>query len=236
MSTSSTGRHRAPTTTSKFRRRAATVAATAGVAAVAPLLVTAPAHADSVNWDAIAACESGGNWSINTGNGYSGGLQFSQGTWRAYGGGAYAPTAGQASRSAQIAVAEKVRAGQGIGAWPVCGKRAGSSAGSTPRTSTPQPRSSERANRSERRSTPSTSTPSTTSSSTTKHSTTRHSDATVRTSTAGTGSYVVKSGDTLGKIAAANNVSGGWKALYAANRGTVQNPDLIFPGEKLSLS
>jgi resuscitation-promoting factor RpfA len=231
MSTSSTGRHRAPTTTSKFRRRAATVAATAGVAAVAPLLVTAPAHADSVNWDAIAACESGGNWSINTGNGYSGGLQFSQGTWRAYGGGAYAPTASQASRSAQIAVAEKVRAGQGIGAWPVCGKRAGSSAGSTPRSTTPQPRSTERANRSERRSTPST-----TSSSSTRHSTTRQSDATVRTSTAGTGSYVVKSGDTLGKIAAANNVSGGWKALYAANRGTVQNPDLIFPGEKLSLS
>jgi resuscitation-promoting factor RpfA len=231
MSTSSTGRHRAPTTTSKLRRRAATVAATAGVAAVAPLLVTAPAHADSVNWDAIAACESGGNWSINTGNGYSGGLQFSQGTWQAYGGGAYAPTAGQASRSAQIAVAEKVLGGQGIGAWPVCGKRAGSSAGSTPRSTTPQPRSTERANRSERRSTPST-----TSSSTTHHSTTRHSDATVRTSTAGTGSYVVKSGDTLGKIASAHHVSGGWKALYAANRSTVENPDLIFPGEKLSLS
>jgi resuscitation-promoting factor RpfA len=58
----------------------------------------------------------------------------------------------------------------------------------------------------------------------------------VRTSAAtGTGSYVVKSGDTLGKIAAAHNVSGGWKALYAANRGVVENPDLIFPGEKLSL-
>jgi nucleoid-associated protein YgaU len=240
MSTSSTGRHRAPTTTSKLRRRAATVAATAGVAAVAPLLVTAPAHADSVNWDAIAACESGGNWSINTGNGYSGGLQFSEGTWRAYGGGAYAPTAGQASRSAQIAVAEKVRAGQGIGAWPVCGKRAGSSAGYTPRNTTPQPRSTERANRSERRSAPSTtsstSSSRTSSSSTSKHSSTRHSDATVRTSTAGTGSYVVKSGDTLGKIASAHNLSGGWKALYAANRGTVENPDLIFPGEKLSLS
>ena len=87
MSTRSTGRHRAPTTGSKLRRRAATVAATAGVAAVAPLLASAPAHADSVNWDAIAQCESGNNWSINTGNGYSGGLQFSQGTWNAYGGG-----------------------------------------------------------------------------------------------------------------------------------------------------
>jgi hypothetical protein len=74
-----------------------------------------------VNWDAIAACESGGNWSTSTGNGYSGGLQFSQGTWNAYGGGQYSSTAAGASRSQQIAVAQRVLAGQGIGAWPVCG-------------------------------------------------------------------------------------------------------------------
>jgi resuscitation-promoting factor RpfA len=230
MSTRSTGRHRAPTSASKLRRRAATVAATAGVAAVAPLLAAGPANADSVNWDAIAACESGGNWSINTGNGYYGGLQFSAGTWRAYGGGAYAPTANQASRSAQIAVAEKVLAGQGIGAWPTCGKRAGAA---TPRkATTAAPKVTERANRSERRSVPSTTTPRTT---TKKHTTTAKPSVTIRT-TGGTGSYVVKSGDTLGKIAVAQNVSGGWKALYAANRGVVENPNLIFPGEKLSIS
>jgi|SRR5690242_8274810 hypothetical protein len=74
-----------------------------------------------VNWDAIAACESGGNWSTSTGNGFSGGLQFSQGTWDAYGGGQYSSTAAGASRSQQIAVAQRVLAGQGIGAWPVCG-------------------------------------------------------------------------------------------------------------------
>jgi len=74
-----------------------------------------------VNWDAIAACESGGNWSTSTGNGFSGGLQFSQGTWDAYGGGQYASSAAGASRSQQIAVAQRVLAGQGIGAWPVCG-------------------------------------------------------------------------------------------------------------------
>jgi hypothetical protein len=74
-----------------------------------------------VNWDAIAACESGGNWSTSTGNGYSGGLQFSQGTWDANGGGQYASTAAGASRSQQIAVAQRVLASQGIGAWPVCG-------------------------------------------------------------------------------------------------------------------
>jgi resuscitation-promoting factor RpfB len=76
-------------------------------------------------WDAIAACESGGNWSINTGNGYYGGLQFSSSTWLAYGGGAYAPTANLASRDQQIAVAERVQAAQGWGAWPVCSVQAG---------------------------------------------------------------------------------------------------------------
>jgi resuscitation-promoting factor RpfA len=234
MSSRSTGRHRAPTTASKLRRRATTVAATAGVAAVAPLLATTPAHADSVNWDAIAQCESGGNWSINTGNGYYGGLQFSQGTWAAYGGTAYAPTASGASRSAQIAVAEKVLAGQGIGAWPVCGKNAGSGASYTPRNSGgSSSSSSSHSSRSERR----TSVEGTTKHTSTKHQSTtrRSSDRTVETRSAGTGSYVVKSGDTLGKIAAAHHVSGGWKALWAANRGTVENPDLIFPGERLSL-
>jgi len=74
-----------------------------------------------VNWNAIAACESGGNWGTSTGNGYYGGLQFSQGTWDANGGGQYASTAAGASRSQQIAVAQRVLANQGIGAWPVCG-------------------------------------------------------------------------------------------------------------------
>jgi len=74
-----------------------------------------------VNWGAIAACESGGNWGTNTGNGYYGGLQFSEGTWLANGGGQYASTAAGASQSQQIAVAERVLASQGIGAWPVCG-------------------------------------------------------------------------------------------------------------------
>jgi len=80
-----------------------------------------PASSGGVNWSAIAACESGGNWSTNTGNGFSGGLQFSQGTWDAYGGGQYSSSAAGASESQQIAVAQRVLAGQGIGAWPVCG-------------------------------------------------------------------------------------------------------------------
>ncbi|KLO43974.1 transglycosylase family protein [Mycobacterium haemophilum] len=79
-----------------------------------------PIKAYSVNWDAIAQCESGGNWSINTGNGYSGGLQFSPSTWRANGG---SGSANNASREEQIRVAENVLRSQGIGAWPVCGRR-----------------------------------------------------------------------------------------------------------------
>ncbi|AWB82288.1 resuscitation-promoting factor [Corynebacterium yudongzhengii] len=80
----------------------------------------APAVANGGVWDRLAQCESGGNWSIDTGNGFSGGLQFHPQTWAAYGGTAYAPTAAQASREQQIAVAEKVQAGQGWGAWPAC--------------------------------------------------------------------------------------------------------------------
>ena len=223
MSTRTTGRHRAPSTASKIRRRATTVAAVAGVAAVTPLLFAGPAQADSVNWDAIAQCESGGNWKINTGNGYYGGLQFSRGTWLAYGGGQYAPTANQASRSQQIAVAERTLSGQGIGAWPTCGKRGGSSTSYKPQGETGNTAgSSERATRSERRSTPARQ----------ERTTTRVERS---SAPAGGKTYVVRSGDTLGKIAAAQGVDGGWKALYAANRSVVENPDLIFPGERLTV-
>ncbi|OBF57365.1 Resuscitation-promoting factor RpfB [Mycobacterium sp. 852002-50816_SCH5313054-b] len=78
-------------------------------------------------WDAIAGCEAGGNWAINTGNGYYGGVQFDQGTWERNGGLRFAPRADLASREEQIAVAEVTRARQGWGAWPVCSGRAGAS-------------------------------------------------------------------------------------------------------------
>jgi hypothetical protein len=74
------------------------------------------------DWDAVARCESGGNWSINTGNGFYGGLQFTPSTWLAFGGTAYAPRADLATRAEQIAVAERVLAEQGPGAWPTCGR------------------------------------------------------------------------------------------------------------------
>ena len=115
--------------------RAAMAATTAGSAPAAasasapqaepaaPVQATsaAPASSGGANWAAIAACESGGNWSTNTGNGFYGGLQFTQQTWLAYGGGQYAASANLASPAQQIAVAQRVLAAQGIGAWPVCG-------------------------------------------------------------------------------------------------------------------
>ena len=103
-------------------RKTIGLATFAGALAVAPLaLGTGTASADSaVNWDAVAACESSGNWSIATGNGYYGGLQFTMGTWRANGG---TGSPHKASRAEQIRVAENVLRSQGLGAWPVCGKR-----------------------------------------------------------------------------------------------------------------
>jgi hypothetical protein len=82
-------------------------------------------------WDVVAQCESGGNWSINTGNGYRGGLQFAQSTWEGYGGTQYASSADLATPDQQKAVAENVLAGQGKGAWPECGQNLGSGGEST---------------------------------------------------------------------------------------------------------
>ena len=95
-----------------------------GVLAAAPLGVMAgTAHAEGAhNWDAVAQCESGGNWNTNTGNGFSGGLQFTPSTWKAFGGKGQAH---KASKGEQIAVAERVKAEQGMNAWPTCSKKTG---------------------------------------------------------------------------------------------------------------
>ncbi len=90
--------------------------------AMSTVLSAGTAHADSMNWDAIAQCESGGNWAANTGNGHYGGLQFKQATWTSNGGFG-SPV--NASREEQIRVAENVLASQGPGAWPTCGKQGG---------------------------------------------------------------------------------------------------------------
>ena len=202
----------------------------AGVAGTAALLGPASAaQASSVNWDAIAQCESGGNWSINTGNGFYGGLQFTKGTWRAYGGAKYASTANKASRSEQISIAEKVLRGQGIGAWPVCGKKGGSSkhykatntSGSKSHKSSSHKSSTHKSKSVTHKSTKK---------STTTHKVTRASAVKAIGKT-----YVVRSGDTLSAIATRNHVKGGWHTLYQLNNGTISNPNLIFPGQRITL-
>ncbi|MBB5913088.1 hypothetical protein BJY24_001955 [Nocardia transvalensis] len=131
------GRHRKPTNTG---RTVAKVAVTGAIVSGAGIALAGNASAAPDNeWDQLAQCESGGNWGINTGNGYQGGLQFSQGTWAAHGGTEYAPSANQASRDQQIAVAEKVLASQGWGAWPSCSSRLGLSGAAEQRTAPAAP-------------------------------------------------------------------------------------------------
>jgi hypothetical protein len=187
----------------------------AGAAIGVPLaFATAPAQADP-NWDAIAQCESGGNWGTNTGNGYYGGLQFTQGTWQANGG---SGSPAGASRAEQIRVANNVLHSQGIGAWPVCGARGGSSGHYTPQhQSTPQRSSS--------------------SNETTSYAAPRQAAAPVRPMLAKSnpkGDYVVKAGDTLTKIASEQKVKGGWQALYTKNKKFIGDPNLILVGQKLA--
>ncbi|MFF5080357.1 transglycosylase family protein [Actinoplanes sp. NPDC000266] len=167
------------------------------------------AKGGSVNWDAIAECESGGNWGINTGNGYYGGLQFSRSTWRSHGGHRFARTADQASRAEQIQIAELVRRSQGLGAWPTCGRKA-SSTRQYRSTNTEGLAASRTAIRKSTAKAPST-----------RSSTGRY--------------YVVRPGDTLASIAAKANVEGGWRALYRLNRAALNNPHRIFPGQPLAL-
>jgi resuscitation-promoting factor RpfA len=122
------GRHRKPSTSNISVAKIAVTGAVLGGGSIA--LAGQAAAATDGEWDQVARCESGGNWGINTGNGYHGGVQFSASTWASHGGGAYAPSAELATKDQQITVAERVLASQGRGAWPVCG---GPLSGPTPR-------------------------------------------------------------------------------------------------------
>ncbi|MFF4170950.1 transglycosylase family protein [Streptomyces sp. NPDC001744] len=238
---SAKGKHRRP---SRATQVAALVGVT-GVAVAAPLMTAGAASAATASeWDRVAQCESGGNWSINTGNGFYGGLQFTSSTWAAYGGTAYAPRADQASKSQQIAVAEKVLAGQGKGAWPHCGVGlSGASYGGSAESATEQEkpakkqrtqkRSAEQpTTRSEQRQAPKKAEK--------RHAAPQSARKTVTTPTGetvkkGDGEYKVVTGDTLSKIAEAQGVEGGWARLFELNDDVVENADLIYPGQQLHL-
>ncbi|WP_251095896.1 transglycosylase family protein [Streptomyces sp. Caat 7-52] len=208
--------------------RASLTVTVGGAGLAIPLVAAGTANAaDAATWNKVAACESSGNWSINTGNGFYGGLQFTRSTWEAYGGTRYAPRADMATRAEQIAVAEKVLDGQGPGAWPVCSVRAGLTRGG----GGPDVHTDSTAAR-----------PAHTG---TTHSAARKSASvkdvqpqTTPQSRAGRAEmYTVVHGDTLSGIAGDHHVQGGWRTLYAGNRSTIgADPDLIVPGQRLSLS
>ncbi|MFG2854413.1 transglycosylase family protein [Streptomyces mirabilis] len=218
-------------------RTTRTTAVLTGAALLAPLGLLAAtgnaAAADSGVWDRIAKCESGGNWHINTGNGYYGGLQFSAGTWRAYGGTAYASTADKASKAAQIAVASKVQNAQGWGAWPTCSARAGAY-GNAPESSGAASSGGSATTKSAPKSTSKSA-----SKSTTKSAPAQASEAPARASghtnrAASRGDYTVRGGDTLSGIAERHGTT--WRKIYAANRAVIGgDPDLIMPGQRLDL-
>ena len=204
------GRHRRYQP-NRINRASLTVTA-GGVGIAVPLIGTGTAHAADVDtWNKVAACESSDNWSINTGNGYYGGLQFTRSTWEAYGGTRYAARADLATKDQQIAVAEKVLDGQGPGAWPTCSVRAGLTRGGGTPDIEPLGGTSAAVRDVQPQTTPQ--------------------------SRAGTARmYTVVRGDSLSGIADAQKVRGGWRQLYDANRRTIgADPDLILPGQRLRL-
>jgi LysM repeat protein len=198
-------------TRARTRRLVRSGAVALGAAAVGIGVLAAPASAAEHDWSGVAACESGGNWQINTGNGYYGGLQFSSSTWLGYGGGRYAPRADLATPAQQIEIAEAVLDGQGVGAWPVCGKRL--TGGTTP--------------------VPATRAPAAAPAPAAKPAPAAAPAPAASPSSSSGDSYTVRGGDTLAKIAAAHGTT--WRELFAQNRSSVHNPNVIYVGQRLAV-
>ncbi|MFD5032380.1 transglycosylase family protein [Streptomyces sp. NPDC058220] len=222
------GRHRRYQP-SRINRASLTVTAS-GAGMALPLIAAGTAHGASVDvWEKVAACESTSNWQINTGNGYYGGVQFTQSTWEAYGGRHYAPRADLASKDQQIAVAEKVLKGQGPGAWPSCSVRAGlTRGGDAPDIAPEKAREGANAPRAlggaEAKAQPS------------RPKSEPKKSASPTTVPTQREAYTVARGDSLSEIAVDESVKGGWQRLYEENRRLIgSDPDLIFPGQKLVL-
>ncbi|GAA2634594.1 transglycosylase family protein [Streptomyces axinellae] len=247
---SARGRHRRYKPSSVQRVSLRVTAGGAGIAipfAAAQIAHAAPQDA----WEKVAACESSGKWEINTGNGYFGGLQFTQSTWQAYGGGAYAPRADLASKSEQIAVAEKVLRAQGPGAWPNCGPRAGLSRSaaepgraparqaSDEHESAPRPRSAKASSPSQAEKAGAAKARAAKAAADKAADKARSERAARAKAERGKKltTYEVIGGDTLSGIADSNRVNGGWQALYDENRSEIgSDPDLILPGQQLRMT
>ena len=224
----------------KLKRTIALAASTA-VAVGGSVALAAPAQASTV-WDAVAQCESSGNWSINTGDGYYGGLQFSASTWKAFGGHQYASNAHLATKAQQIAIAQKTLAVQGPGAWPTCSKKAGlTKANGGANAAAPAPAKAETKKAAPEKAETKKAAPkkAETKKAAPKASTQKVAPkrATTVKSVATTGKrfITVKAGDTLSQLAATHGVQGGWKTLWSLNQAEISNPDLIFVGQEIAI-
>jgi LysM repeat protein len=228
------GRHRAPSNTAMYVARS-----TAGATAFAlPLVGMTAAHAATdEQWDNVAKCESGGNWHTNTGNGYYGGLQFTQGTWANYGGYRFAPRADLASRQAQIDIANRVLGAQGWGAWPVCSHYAGQPQADSWTARPVEATQKAAVHHTQQSQTQQSQTQRSTQGSILPSALTRGADhfGMLRMHPkAARAVYTIKSGDTLISIADKHGVS--WRKLYRANRTLIgANPSLIRPGMHLHI-
>lgn len=227
------GRHRKPSTVRRTVARSVSVGVIAGTATLA---VALPSNAATdATWNRVAQCESSGNWHINTGNGYYGGLQFKQSTWVAFGGLKYAPRADLATKAQQIAVAERTLAGQGWKAW-TCAAIVGATGAPTLRdvpatdgeTKAPAKADATHPPRHAAVDPAPSSSDKTVAVLAEKKSTSDSADA--------SGTYTVVAGDNLSTIAKTHDVAGGWKKLFEINKDIISNPDLIFPGQVLHLA
>jgi resuscitation-promoting factor RpfA len=211
------GRHR------KSRNRTRTIGlAAAPLAAAIPFAMTSPAQAATSNtWERLAGCEAGGNWHINTGNGYFGGLQFADGTWDGNGGDKYASRADLATKSEQMLIAEKVLDARGWSPWPACSSRLGLDGSDIAGSPDGAQASDSQA---------------VTTAANNREDAAPASRGKHRKAPPTHAMYVVRHGDTLSGIAGAKRVAGGWAHLYKINRATIgSNPGLIRPGQRLTL-
>lgn len=211
------GRHRAERRPG-FARRAAVATVAVGAPLVPAALMAAPAAQAETNWDALAQCESSGNWAANTGNGFSGGLQFTPSTWKSFGG---SGTPQNASREQQITVAERVKQAQGMQAWPVCSKKTGN----TDRSPNSGQVEAVSQHGTSTKAAPKKAAPRT------APRPTKVADARTEDPS---GSYTVREGDTLSGIAASRGMA--WDALMTRNHDVISDPNMIFPGQTLSMA
>ncbi|WP_419995580.1 transglycosylase family protein [Streptomyces boninensis] len=199
----------------------------AGTVLSLPTVGAGAAHAAPIEtWEKLASCESSGNWAVNTGNGFYGGVQFTQSSWEAAGGHRFAARADLASKGQQIQAAERLLAMQGPGAWPNCGPKAGLARDTA--DGTPQERAEPDAP-------PEQAAPGTGHE---PEASGGDAKADSGSRTVGRWTYVtVKPGDTLDEIAQAQGADGGWSKVYEDNKDTVgENPDLIRPGQEIKVA